>query len=66
MHHFADHPKRHIPWNKGKLIGQEPPLKLWKVWAIRVRLRMLNHIRNLTLFNLANHSKLRSGVLVLV
>ena len=27
-----------IPWNKGKLTGQKPPLKLREVWAIRVRL----------------------------
>ena len=29
----ADH---HIPWNKGKLIGQKSPLKLKKIWAIRI------------------------------
>ena len=27
----ADH---HIPWNKGKLIGQKSPLKLKEIWAI--------------------------------
>ena len=31
----ADH---HIPWNKGKLIGQKSPLKLKEIWAIRIRL----------------------------
>ena len=25
-------------WNKGKLVGQKPPLKLNEVWAIRIRL----------------------------
>jgi hypothetical protein len=24
------------PWNKGKLPGQKPPLKLREIWAIRV------------------------------
>jgi hypothetical protein len=23
------------PWNKGRLIGQKPPLKLREVWAVR-------------------------------
>ena len=31
----ADH---HIPWNKGKLIGQKSPLKLKEIWAIRMRI----------------------------
>jgi hypothetical protein len=26
--------KSHEPWNKGKLIGQKPPLKLEDIWAI--------------------------------
>jgi len=24
------------PWNKGKLIGQKPPLKPKDIWAIRI------------------------------
>lgn len=28
------------PWNKGKLTGQKPPLKLCEIWAIRTRLQM--------------------------
>jgi hypothetical protein len=28
----------HIPWNKGRLIGQKKPLKLKEIWAIRIRL----------------------------
>ncbi|MET0087602.1 MAG: tyrosine-type recombinase/integrase [Sedimenticola sp.] len=52
------------PWNKGKLIGQKPPLKLQEVWAIRIRLQMLNKTRDLALFNLAIDSKLRSCDLV--
>jgi hypothetical protein len=25
------------PWNKSKLLGQKPPLKLTEIWAIRIR-----------------------------
>ena len=28
------------PWNKGKLLGQKPPLKVKEIWAIRIRLQM--------------------------
>jgi hypothetical protein len=28
-----------VPWNKGRLTGQKPPLKLKEIWAIRVRLQ---------------------------
>src|SRR6202007_3091737 len=28
------------PWNKGKLIGQKPPLRPKHVWSIRTRLQM--------------------------
>lgn len=48
------------PWNKGKVIGQKPPLKLKEIWAIRIRLQMSNRIRELALFNLAIDSKLRA------
>lgn len=37
---------QHAPWNKGKLIGQTPPLKLKDICAIR------------TVFSLAIDSKL--------
>lgn len=47
------------PWNKGRLIGQERPLKPKEVWAIRVRLQLEQHRRDLALFNLAIDSKLR-------
>ena len=53
-----------IPWNKGKLVGQKPPLKLKEVWEIRTRLQIANNIRELALFNLAIDSKLRSCDLV--
>lgn len=55
---------RHSPWNKGKLIGQKPPLKLKEIWAIRVRLQLSKRLRELVLFNLAIDSKLRGCDLV--
>lgn len=30
----------HVPWNKGKLIGQKAPLKPKDVWSIRIRLQI--------------------------
>ena len=47
------------PWNKGKLIGQKPPLQPKHVWAIRTRLQINDKTRDLALFNLAIDSKLR-------
>ena len=52
------------PFNKGKLMGQKPPLKLKEVWEIRIRLQLDKRIRELALFNLAIDSKLRSCDLV--
>lgn len=52
------------PWNKGKLIGQKPPLKLKDIWAIRIHLQLGNRIRDLAMFNLAIDSKLRGCDLV--
>ena len=43
---------RAIPWNKGKLLGQKPPLKLKEIWAIRIRLQLDHRTRDLALFNL--------------
>ena len=56
--------KNPVPWNKGKLIGQRPPLKLQEVWAMRIRLQLSGNKRALALFNLAIDSKLRSCDLV--
>jgi integrase len=53
-------PKR----GRRKVIGQKPPLKLKEVWAIRMRLQMGGHLRDLALFNLAIDSKLRGCDLV--
>ena len=55
---------RVAPWNKGKLLGQKPPLKLKDIWAIRMRLQLDHRARELALFNLAIDSKLRGCDLV--
>ena len=64
MNHIQDNPGKRIPWNKGKLIGQKPPLKLKEIWTIRIRLQLAGNIRDLALFNLAIDSKPRSCDLV--
>ena len=64
MNHLNHDPQLHTPWNKGKLVGQKPPLKLKEIWAIRIRLQISTRIRELALFNLAIDSKLRSCDLV--
>ena len=56
--------KPHEPWNKGKLVGQKPPLKLKDILAIRIHLQLDKRIRDLALFNLAVDSKLRGCNLV--
>jgi len=56
--------ERHIPWNKGKLTGRKPPLKLREIWGIRIRLQLADGVRDLALFNLAIDSKLRGCDLV--
>jgi hypothetical protein len=50
---------RREPWNKGKLIGQKPPLRPKHLWSIRTRLQMNGWARDLAIFNLAIDSKLR-------
>jgi hypothetical protein len=55
---------RRTPWNKGKRVGQKPPLRLKEIWAIRIRLQLAKRIRELALFNLALDSKLRGCDLV--
>ena len=52
------------PRNKGKLLGQKPPLKLKAIRAIRIRLQLDHRTRELALFNLAIDSKLRGCDLV--
>ena len=48
------------PWNKGKLVGQKPPLRLRDIWSIRIRLQIAERTRDLALFDLAIDSKLRA------
>jgi integrase len=52
------------PWNRGKFIGQKPPLQPKHVWAIRTRLQLAKRKRDLALFDLAIDSKLRGCDLV--
>ncbi|MGF6371633.1 integrase [Paraburkholderia sp. RAU6.4a] len=51
-------------WNKGKQVGQKPPLRPKDVWAIRIHLQNAHAVRDLALFNLAIDSKLRGCDLV--
>lgn len=60
---MENHPKREA-WNKGKLVGQKPPLKPKDIWAIRIHLQSAHAVRNLAMFNLAIDSKLRGCDLV--
>ncbi len=60
----ADISANHNPWNKGRLIGPKPPLKLREIWAIRIRLQLAQRARDLALFNLSIDSKLRGCDLV--
>jgi integrase len=53
-----------VPWNKGKLVGQKPPLKMKEVWRVRFWLQQLGVARDLALFDLAIDSKLRGCDLV--
>lgn len=55
---------KRTPWNKGRLVGQKPPLKLKEIWALRVRLQLGKQLRDLALFNLAIDSKLRGCDLI--
>src|SRR5262245_62080752 len=50
---------RREPWNRGKLIGAKPPLRLKHVWSIRTKLQISGRTRDLAMFNLAIDSKLR-------
>jgi integrase len=61
---YVNQQSTHTSWNKGKLSGQKRPLKLQEIWAIRVRLQLMDRTRELALFNLAIDSKLRACDLV--
>ena len=47
-----------VPWNKGKMIGSKPPLRIKNVWSIRTKLQVDGRLRDLAMFNLAIDSKL--------
>jgi len=64
MQCLLTHRASRVPWNKGKITGQKPPLKRNEIWAIRVRLQIRRRARDLALFNLAIDSKLRACDLV--
>jgi hypothetical protein len=40
---------RRVPWNKGRLTGQNPPLKLREIWGIRTRMQMSSNVRALAM-----------------
>ncbi|MDH6262555.1 tyrosine-type recombinase/integrase [Bradyrhizobium sp. BR13661] len=50
---------KHVPWNKGKIVGAKPPLRPKHVWSIRTKLQVEGRARDLALFNVAIDSKLR-------
>ncbi|MDA9398654.1 tyrosine-type recombinase/integrase [Bradyrhizobium sp. CCBAU 45389] len=50
---------KHVPWNKGKIVGAKPPLRPEHVWSIRTKLQVEGRMRDLALFNVAVDSKLR-------
>jgi hypothetical protein len=57
--------RKRTPWNKGKLTGAKPPLRLKHVWSIRTKLQIEGRVRDVAIFDLAIDSKLRgceSGV----
>jgi hypothetical protein len=38
MHAKRKQRETHVPWNKGKLMGQKTPLTPQEIWAITIRL----------------------------
>ena len=64
MYLLTNTSKKREPWNKGKITGQKPPLKLKEVWSIRIHLQLAGRLRDLAMFNLAIDSKLRACDLV--
>lgn len=51
---------KHVPWNKGRIVGAKPPLRPKHVWSVRTKLEVEGRMRDLALFNVAIDSKLRS------
>ena len=54
-------PARRPPWNRRKLVGAKPPLKLSHVWSILTKLHIECRKQDLALFNLAIDSKWRGS-----
>ena len=59
MNYANTKPSQTQAWNKGKLLGAKPPLKLKEIWTIRIRLELEKRRRDLALFNLGIDCKLR-------
>jgi hypothetical protein len=55
---IAEKVHKRVPWNKGKIVGAQPPLRPKHVWSIRTKLQVEGRIRDLALFNIAIDSKL--------
>lgn len=60
MYPLLEHALKKAARNKGRLVGQRPPLRLQEIWPIRIRLQIDKRHRDLALFNLAIDSKLRA------
>lgn len=56
---ISENISKHVPWNKGKIVGAKPPLRPKHVWYIRTKLQVEGRTRDLALFNVAIDSKLR-------
>ena len=49
--------KHRTAWNKGRLLGQKPPLKPKEIWSLRIRLQLADKGRDLALFNLSHRQQ---------
>lgn len=47
----TENTSKHVPWNKGKIVGAKPPLHPKHVWSIRTKLQVEGRLRDLALFN---------------
>ena len=56
---ISENISKHVPWNKGKIVGAKPPLRPKHVWYIRTKLQVEGRTRDLAPFNVAIDSKLR-------
>lgn len=52
------------PWNKGKLVGQNAPLRLGEIWATRVWLELLGSVRGSRAVQSGHRQQLRGCDLV--